>query len=187
MISVQDLRQIVARWPTQNTNGYPTCVFMAYGYPELRLPPEPVSCFGRVSSSDASLVFAPADKAIPCGSTGDTAGALNLALAAIKTLNDKTKLSLSLTHRAITAITNVNRLENLAQLPYACSVNASGINDSLTELDLIASQAEAIVSNLGRLVRSQQVNPNNYTNQLHEITCRLETAASFIRAILPLT
>lgn len=179
MISVEDLKQIVNQWPTQNANGQPTCVFVGIGYPELGLPPEPISCCGRLSLNDASLVFLPSDKAVPSKSVNSPTGVLELALAAIKAHCRKDESATALTIRAVPVLMNAIKLEKAAQ---ASPVISSNLSDIIAELDQISSQAEFV----SLAIRAQDLSPELF-KQLETITCRLETAASFIRSSIPIT
>ena len=111
----------------------------------------------------------------------DTSSVLDLALAAIRAHCSNSDQSAQLTVRAVSAIQNATKLEKLNQLPYTLT----SVIDALHELDQISSQAEAVAFELSRLVRSQYVNSTHYLAQLDAITCRLETASSSIRTILP--
>lgn len=179
MISVEDLKQIVDQWPTQNANGQPTCVFVGIGYPELGLPPEPVSCCGRLSLNDASLVFLPSDRAIPSKSDNRSTGVIELALAAIKAHCRKDKSATALTIRSVPVLMNAIKLENAA---HTSPVTSSNLSDIIAELDQISSQAESV----SLAIRAQDLSPELF-EQLETITCRLETAASFIRPSISVT
>jgi len=111
---------------------------------------------------------------------------LTLALAAIKAHCSKDNTSMSLTLQAVNAITNALKLEKaLSSVPdHPASNCADNINNALIELEQISSQAESVAVNLGQSIRSGS-DILICDDQLEAIICKLETAASFIRSILP--
>lgn len=63
----------------------------------------------------------------------------------------------------------------------------SVIHDTLVELDQISSQAESIAVDLRQSAESERINTVQNCAQLDTIICRLETAASLIRTLVPVT
>lgn len=111
---------------------------------------------------------------------------LELALAAIKAHCSKDNTSTSLTLQAVNAITNAIKLErSLLSVPDHPALNcADNINNALIELEQISSQAESVAIDVGQSIRSGS-NVLTCDDQLETIICKLETAASSIRSILP--
>lgn len=58
------------------------------------------------------------------------------------------------------------------------------LDDMIAELELVSTQAEAIASDLGRMARSGDIKASRCFAKLQSITCRFETAATFVRAII---
>lgn len=119
-VSVRALARVLQEWPHSGADGNPTLVLLGDAFPDATTPPQPVVSAGAIELDDGGsqhIVLFPPPQEIPRGADGETADALDLALAALAyqlttpmAVYDPYRAN-ELAIRAVTAIDTIKRLE----------------------------------------------------------------------------